>query len=206
MRTVLAVAVAAAALMRTAAFAVETEVRHSSEVFMLTMPDGWGWREMPGPFPNGDGASVGGEALFFIVVAPAGSDDLATEARRYLPLVQQRWLEAAVSGAPRGTMVGSATATIYRLVFKEEGRLRELRTIIFLHAGNVIMGAMRTDPPLAAKFESSLREILVTVKVRPAVPPPQAAPPPQPQAPPATPPAPQQPPQPEPVKSTGQPI
>ncbi|MBI5396857.1 MAG: hypothetical protein HZA91_16300 [Verrucomicrobia bacterium] len=199
MRTLPAIIAVVAALLWTPARAVETEARHSSGVFMLTMPDGWGWREMPGPFPNGDGASIGGEALFFLVVAPAGSDDLATEARRYLPLVQRRWLEAAVSGAPRGTTVGSATATIYRLVFKEENRLRELRTIIFLHAGNVIMGAMRTDPPLAAKFESSLREILATVKVRPVAPPPQ----PQPQTPPETAPPP---PQPEPVKGTGQPI
>ena len=55
MRSLLAVAIAVAASL-TPAFAVETEARHSSGVFMLTMPDGWGWREMPGPFPNGDGA------------------------------------------------------------------------------------------------------------------------------------------------------
>lgn len=191
MRSLLAIA-AAAALAATAS-AVETQVRHSADTFMLTMPDGWGWREMTGPFPNGEGASVGGEALFFIAVAPAHGNDLAAEARRYLPLVQQRWFEAAVSGAPRGTLIGAAPATIYRLVFKEDGRLRELRAIIFLHAGNVIMGAMRTDPPLAAKFESTLREILATVKVRPTALPPQAAP--------QTPPA-----QPEAVKTGGQPI
>lgn len=202
MRPLLAFA-AAAALVATAS-AVETQVRHSADTFMLTMPDGWGWRETPGPFPNGEGASVGGEALFFIAVARAQSDDLAAEVRRHLPLLQQRWFEAAVSGPPRGTLIGSAPATIYRLVFKEEGRLRELRAIIFLHAGNVVMGAMRTDPPLAAKFEPSLREILATVKVRPVAPPPPAESPAQPQAPPeAAPPPP--PAQPETVKASGQP-
>jgi len=205
MRPLPHIILAASALVASAS-ALETQVRHSSDAFLLTMPDGWGWREMPGPFPNGEGASPDGEALFFIAVAPAQSDDLNDEARRCLPLLQQRWFEAAVSGAPHGTRAGSVPAISYRLAFKEAGRLRELRAIIFLNAGNVIMGAMRTDPPLAAKFESALREILATVQVRPVTPP-RAAP-----APPAPAPAPSetapQPPsvQPVVVETTGRPV
>ena len=104
-------------------FAAETNVRHSSGVFMVTMPDGWGWRETPGPHPNGDGASPGGEALLQLIVAPATNDDLDAQMKLYLPLVQNRWKEAAMSGPARGTFVGRDKATICRLVFKDQGRL-----------------------------------------------------------------------------------
>jgi len=167
-------------------FAGETIVRHSSGVFMVTMPDGWGWRETPGPHPNGDGASPGGEALFQLIVAPAKNDDLDAQMKLYLPLVQNRWKEAAMSGQPRGTFVGRDKATICRLVFKDQGKLQELRTVFFIRHGNVIIGVMRTEPDLAARFEADLREILGTVRVKPVSPPPSAPPAEQPPALPAS--------------------
>ncbi len=170
-QSALAVALIAGATFSRETRAAETVVRHSSGVFMLTMPDGWGWRETPGPIPNGEGASGGGEALLWMAVGPATNDDPDAHAKHYLPLVQSRWFGAAVSGKPQGTMVGPTPATIYRLIYKFDGQVWELRTILVCRSGNVVIGAMRTSPALAAKYESSLCEILGTVLVRAAAPP-----------------------------------